>query len=235
MPVRVKSDEALQLDILAELKWDPRVDQEEVGVSVDDGIVTLSGRIGSFAKRIAAEECAHHVHGVKAVVNDLEVHLPTDAVRDDVELAHAVVEALRWNAHVPNEALDVTVHDGWVTLKGTLDYRYQEDETERIIRNMMGVRGLTSLIRTKPPLKPRDIRRQIEDALVRSAQVDARHISVEVDGPKVILKGSVRTTAELHDARRAAWSAPGVEEVENRIAVMPDLGFAATNWGGATS
>jgi osmotically-inducible protein OsmY len=223
------------MDILAELKWDPRVDQEEVGVSVDDGIVTLSGRIGSYAKRTAAEECAHHVHGVKAVVNDLEVHLLTDAVRDDVELAHAIVEALKWNAHVPNEALDVTVHEGWVTLKGTLDYRYQEEEIERIVRNMMGVRGLTSLIQTRPPLKPRDVRKQIEAALVRSAQVDARHISVEVDGPKVILKGSVRTTAELHDARRAAWSAPGVEEVENRIVVMPDLGFAATNWGGAAS
>jgi osmotically-inducible protein OsmY len=206
-----------------------------VGVSVEEGIVTLSGRIDSYAKRAAAEDCAHHVHGVKAVVNDLEVHLPTDAVRDDFELAHAVVEALKWSAQVPNEALDVTVHEGWVTLKGALDYRYQQEETERIVRNMMGVRGLTSLIHTRPPLKPRDVRKQIEAALVRSAQVDARHISVEVDGPKVILKGSVRTTAELHDARRAAWSAPGVEEVENRIVVMPDLPAAVTNWGGAES
>jgi osmotically-inducible protein OsmY len=235
MPVKVKSDEALQLDILAELKWDPRVEQEEVGVSVDDGIVTISGRISSYAKRVAAEECAHHVHGVKAVVNDLEVHLPTEAVRDDVEIAHAVVEALKWQAHVPNEALDVTVHDGWVTLKGTLDYRYQQDEAERLVRNMMGVRGLTSQIRTRPSLKPRDVRKQIEAALVRSAQIDARHISVEVEGSKVILKGNVRTTAELHDARRAAWSAPGVEEVENRIVVMPDLQVAVTNWGGAES
>jgi osmotically-inducible protein OsmY len=231
----VKPDEALQFDVLAELKWDPRVDQEEVGVSVEDGIVTLSGRIGSFAKRAAAEECAHHVHGVKAVVNDLEVHLPTDAVRDDVELAHAVIEALKWQAHVPNEALDVTVHDGWVTLKGALDYRYQQDEAERLVRNMIGVRGLTSLIHTRPQLKPRDVRDQIEAALVRSAQVDARHISVEVDGPRVILKGSVRTTAELHDAVRAAWAAPGVEEVDDRIVVMPELRAAVTNWGGAES
>jgi osmotically-inducible protein OsmY len=135
-----------------------------------------------------------------------------------------VVDALSWHAHVPTDALDVTVHDGWVTLKGELECRYQQDEAERVVRNMIGVRGLTSLIRTRSKLKPRDVRKQIEEALVRSAQVDARRITVEIEGPKVILKGSVRTTAEMMDARRAAWLAPGVEEVENHIVVMPLTG-----------
>jgi osmotically-inducible protein OsmY len=224
MPMRVSSDEAIQLDVLAELKWDPRIEQEEVGVTVDDGIVTLSGPIRSYAKKSAAEECAHHVKGVKAVVNDLEVHLPTEARRDDVEIARAIVDALKWHAHVPNEALDVTVHDGWVTLKGELECRYQQDEAERLVRNMIGVRGVTSLIRTRSTVTPSDVRKQIEQALVRSAEIDARRIAVEVEGSRIILKGSVRTTAELKDAKRAAWSAPGVEEVDNRIVVMPDIG-----------
>jgi len=152
MPVKVHSDEAIQLDVLAELKWDPRIEQEEVGVSVDDGIVTLSGSIRSYAKRTAAEECAHRVHGVIAVVNDLEVHLPTEARRDDAEIAHAIVEALKWRAHVPMDALDITVDDGWVTLRGELDFLYQQDDAEHVVRNMIGVRGVSSLIRTRSTL-----------------------------------------------------------------------------------
>ena len=224
MPMKVCSDEAIQLDVLAELKWDGRIEQEEVGVSVDDGIVTLSGSVRSYAKHSAAEECAHRVHGVKAVVNNLEVHLPTEARRDDAELARAVLESLKWHVHVPNDALDVTVHDGWVTLKGELERRYQQDEAERVVRNMVGVRGVTSLIRTRSRVKASDVRTadRTGPGAIRAGR--RRHITVEVDGPRIILKGSVRTTAEMMDARRAAWSAPGVEEVENRIVVMPVAG-----------
>jgi osmotically-inducible protein OsmY len=132
------------------------------------------------------------------------------------------VQTLRWTAHVPDEAVEVTVEDGWVTLKGEVPWQYQKDEAERSIHRLVGIRGLTNLVRTHPTAKPRDIRQKIEQALVRSAETDARHIRVEVEDGKVILKGNVRTWAEREDAKRAAWSAPGVQEVDDRLVITED-------------
>lgn len=217
------TDRDLQQDVLDELVWEPRLEPGEIGVIADEGVITLSGFVDSYQKKIAAEQAAHRVRGVKAVANDLVVRLPAQAQRTDAELAQMVVHALEADADIELEALDVTVADGWVTLKGELPWRYQSDAAEHAVRALIGVKGITNIIRTRPNVKPSAIRKQIEQALVRSAETDARRIYVEVEGPRVILKGSVRTWAELRDAERVAWSAPGVESVDDRIVIMPEI------------
>jgi osmotically-inducible protein OsmY len=217
--VSPRTDEEIQRDVLEELKWDMRVRPNEVGVSVRDGIVTLTGWVDSYMKKLAVEDAAHRVHNVKAVVNDIEVRLPGSAERTDADLAAAVINALRWDAGIPAGKLDVTVNQGWVTLKGEVEYGFQKKDAERAIRHIAGIRGTTNLITVKPPVLPTDLKQQIERELIRNAETDAKNIMVEVQGSKVILRGKVRSYAEKKAAEEAAWSAPGVSEVENRIIV----------------
>ena len=219
MTVSTRTDEEIQADILEELKWDTRVRPNEVGVAVKDGIVTLTGWVDSYLKKLAAQDAAHRVHGVKAVANDIEVHLPGSAERTDPDLAVAVLNALRWDAGIPAGKLDVTVSQGWVTLKGEVEYGFEKRDAERAIRHLSGIRGITNLIAVKPHLLPTDLKQKIEKALVRNAETDARNITVEVEGSKVILRGTVRSYAEKKAAEDSAWSSPGVSEVENRIVI----------------
>ena len=214
-----RTDEDIQRDVLAELKWEPRVRPNEIGVAVTDGVVTLTGWVDSYTKRWAADEAAHRVRGVKAVANDIEVRLPGDAERTDADIAAAAVRMLEWNAVVPRDKIDITVSKGYVTLKGEVEWQYQRDEAERVIRNLRGVRAVANLITVKPHLTPSALKEKIEDALLRSAKMDAQRITVEVQGSKVILKGRVRTWMERQEAEQVAWSAPGVESVENRITI----------------
>jgi osmotically-inducible protein OsmY len=219
MAVSTRTDEDIQTDVLEELKWDSRVQPNEIGVAVKDGVVTLTGWVDSYRKKMAAEEAAHRVRGVKAVANDIEVRLPGSAERTDADLAKAALNALKWEAAISTDKVEVTVSKGWVTLRGEVEYNFQKREAERAVERLSGVKGVINLIVVKPRLSPRDLKQQIEKALVRNAETDAEHITVEVQGSKVILRGTVRSYAEKKAAEDAAWSAPGITEVENRIVI----------------
>jgi len=217
----IRSDEEIQRDVLAELRWDARVQPNEIGVAGKDGVVTLAGFVDSFIKKWAAEEAAHRVRGVKAVANDIEVRLPSFGERTDADIAAAAVRALEWDALVPVDKIKITVSKGWVTLEGEVDWHYQKEDAERVVRRLTGVKGVSNLIAVKERPTPSELKEKIEQALVRSAETDAQRIKVEVQGKKVILKGTVRSWAEREEAERAAWLAPGVTEVDDRIAVTP--------------
>jgi osmotically-inducible protein OsmY len=212
-----RTDQELQQDVLAELKWDAQIQPNEIGVSVKDGVVTLTGWVDSYLKKWSAEEAAHKVAGVKAVANDIEIKLANE--RRDPDIAEAAVHALEWDAFVPSGKVQVTVSKGWVTLKGEVEWQYQKQDAERVVRRLTGVKGVTNLITVKPRVIPSELRKKIEDALVRNAELDANKIKVEVQGSKAVLKGTVRAWAEKEEAERVAWSAPGITSVENLITV----------------
>jgi osmotically-inducible protein OsmY len=213
----IHTDEEIQKDVLAELKWDAQVQPNEIGVSVKDGVVTLTGWVDSYLKRWAAEDAAHRVGGVKAVANDIEVKLFSE--RTDADIAEAAIRALQWDASVPADKIQVTVSKGWVTLKGEVNWNFEKQDAERVVRRLTGVKGVSNLITVKPSTTPSELKKRIEDALVRNAKVDANKITVEVQGSKAILKGAVRAWVEKEEAERVAWLAPGVTSVENRITV----------------
>lgn len=223
MATHIRTDEEIRSEVIEELKWDPRIQSNEIGVATKDGVVTLTGWVDSYLKKVAAEEAAFRVPGVKAVANDIEVRLPGFAERTDADLAAAVVNALKWDAGIPADKVDVTVSQGWVTLKGEVVYYFQKIDAERAARRIAGVKGVTNLITVKPHPLPSDLKQSIEKALIRNAETDAKHITVEVQGSKVILRGTVRSYAEKQAAEDTAWSAPGVTEVDNRIVVSPIL------------
>ena len=213
----VHKDDEIQKDVLAELKWDAQVQPNEIGVSVKDGVVTLTGWVNSYLKKWAAEDAAHRVAGVKAVANDLEVKLFSE--RTDADIAEAAIRALQWDAAVPADKIHVTVSKGWITLKGEVEWQFQKQDAERVLRRLTGVTGVSNLITVKPSTTATELKKRIENALVRNAQVDAGKITVEVQGSKAILKGSVGAWIEKEEAERVAWLAPGINSVENRIAV----------------
>jgi osmotically-inducible protein OsmY len=217
------SDSDILKDVTAELKMEPGLRDDDIAVGVRDGVLTLAGYVDSYADKWRAERIAGRVKGVRALVNDLAVRLPSGSQRPDPELARVALEALKWNILVPHDRIQVIVEDGWITLKGEVDWFYQKEEAERTVRNLTGVNGVSNLITVAAKPAPSDIKKRIIEALHRGAQFDAERITVEIDGHKAILRGMVRSYAELKDAERAARNAPGITEVENHLTVDPSV------------
>ncbi|GAA4567978.1 BON domain-containing protein [Micromonospora coerulea] len=217
-----RTDQDIQTDVLDELTWEPRVRPNEIGVTVTDGVVTLTGWVDSYAKKWAAERAAHRVSRVRAVANDLAVRIATSAEKSDPEIATAASRALEWDAFVPIETLDVTVADGWVTLHGQVEWEYQRRAAERAVGRLTGVRGVSNGITVRPATARtdgRDLAERIVDALARNGATEAEGITVRVHGDTIVLAGLVHSVPEREEIERVVWSAPGIREVHNHVTI----------------
>jgi osmotically-inducible protein OsmY len=222
----MKTDAEIQQAVLRELRWDPRVDETDVGVEVDAGVVTLTGTVDSYTKRVAAQEAAHRVTGVLDVANDVQVHIPGSLARTDTEIARAVRHALKWHAYVPDH-IQSTVTDGIVTLEGRVSLWHQRDAAERALRHLLGVRRIINKIELAgATVDPRTVQAEIEGALERRAEREAKRIRVSVHDGRVSLSGTVRSWAEKEAVLGAARFTTGVTAVEDHLEVTPQSGAA---------
>jgi osmotically-inducible protein OsmY len=217
----MRSDSEIERDVKEELQWDPDLDATDIAVSAKKGVVTLTGFVRSYTDKYEAEAAAKRVAGVAGVANDIEVRMPSVDERPDPEIARDAVAAIKSQLPISSEHIKVVVKNGWVTLEGQVEWQYQRSTAETAVRRIKGVKGVTNLIQLKPRAAPAEIKKKIQEAFKRNAEVDANRIMVETNGGEVILKGTVRSWIEREEAERVAWSAPGVTKVEDHIIVSP--------------
>lgn len=221
----------LQRDILDELDWEPSVDAAHIGVTVNDGVVTLTGHVPAYSEKHTAEDVVKRVHGVRAVANEIEVRRTDAHVRDDEDIAVAALHALEWDAQVADSQIQVSVEDGWITVEGTVEQRFQKDAAERVMRHLVGARGVTNAIAVTPREMSNQLKEYLEAAFARNAALNSRELSIELDGSTVILTGDVHSHTELEEAERIARAAEGVLRVQNCITLTP-WGFGPSEeWG----
>lgn len=217
----MKTDLQLQQDVVEELKFEPSIREEEIGVAAEDGVVTLTGFVDSYVERFTAERVAERVGGVKAIADEIKVKLPGTHQRTDTEIAHAAVNALRWDIQVPDDRIKISVDAGWIALDGETDWQYQKRAAEDAVRNLTGVKGVSNLISVKPKkVSTFEVSQKIKDSLRRHAARDADKVTIEAKDGRVTLRGIVSSFTERKDAEHAAWQAQGVTSVDDQIAVM---------------
>ena len=219
----MSGDSHIRDDVQRELAYNPKLNAAAIGVVVEDGVVTLTGKVQTYAQKLEALHAAERVAGVRAVACELIVHLPGPLERTDADLARAAANVLAWSSLVPADRIRLWVQSGWIVLEGTVDWQYQKDAASATVSTLQGVRGVENLVTVNPALNSQDTKGQIEAALRRSSAVEDRNILVEVSHDKVVLHGEVRSIAEREEAERIAWSAPGVADVSNRILVMAPI------------
>jgi osmotically-inducible protein OsmY len=217
----MKNDSQLQSDVQTELKWTPSLHAAQIGVAAKCGVVTLTGQVAHYAEKTRAEDSAKGVYGVKAIANDIVVELPGSSKRTDADIAAAALSAMSWDFEVPNDKVQVVVKNGWVKLEGTVEWQYQKDAAERCVRYLSGVAAVTNSITIKARASVDGVKCKIEDAFRRNADLDARRIAVETKDGTVKLSGSVASWLERDTADAAAWSAPGVNYVDDQLVVVP--------------
>ena len=222
----MRPDSDIERDVKDELQWRPDLDATDIAVSVKNGVVTLTGFVHSYVDKYEAEAAAKRVAGVVGLANDIEVRLRNVDAKPDPEIAREAVAAIKSQLPYSWENIKVIVKDGWVHLEGEEEWQFQRDTAEKAVCRLRGVKGVSNLIKLKPRAQPSEIKRKIQEAFKRNAELDANRIVVEAKGSEVILKGTVRSWAELEEAERVAWSAPGVIKVENRIVVRPQMAAA---------
>jgi osmotically-inducible protein OsmY len=218
--VQMKTDSQLQTNVMEELKWEPSVNHEHIGVSAADGVITLSGTVPTFIEKHNAVQAAQRVAGVKAIVENIEVKLPGSLIRNDEDIAKAIINQFEWSTLVPHEKIKAKVSSGWVTLYGEVPWEYQRKAAEKLVRELAGVKFISNKIEIKPKLEASDLKEKIEKALLRATERESKQISVNVHGSNVVLDGYVRSFAEMKAVEGAAWGAPGVTRVEDNLKVI---------------
>lgn len=214
------SDKELKKDVLEELEFEPSVNATNIGVAVTDGVVTLTGHVSNYFQKLAAERAVQRVKGIRAVAQEIDVRFPSDTKISDEEVAKRAANVLSWNTVLPSAAVKVTVHEGWVTLNGMVDWQYQRNAAEDAVRPLPGVAAVINNLSIKPHIEVRDVKQKIENALKRNAEIEAKGIRIVVrDGGAIILEGKVRDLNERNAVKNAAWSALGVRFIEDELTI----------------
>lgn len=216
----MKTDSQLQINVMEELKWEPSVNHEHIGVAVSDGIVTLSGNVPSFIEKYNAEKAAGRVAGIQVIIEKIEVKLPGTMIRDDEDIAKAIVDQFQWSSLIPHDKIKVKVSSGWVNLSGEVIWEYQRKAAEKLVRELTGVKFITNDIKLKPMLDASFLKEKIEKALLRAAEHESKQIEVDVRGSRVTLSGYIRSFSEMKAVEGTVWAAPGVTEVQDNLKLM---------------